>query len=939
VGVFSRAFWTAWKCEIKLGPRACRAAVCSAFFVLLVFGSTPALSQDAQDDLRRVQQALQALGYEVGPIDGIMGPRTSTAIEEYQRKSGLPVTGTADAGTIRLLTTPPPPPTSIPTPPAASQNKYPRAAPDPQPPPAAQSKTDPSTSPKSAPSPSSKSNGTFWFIVLALGFAGVALWRRRARQSEQIGSPVSSSNAQQGISTPSSTSASLTSPIGVQIVVSPDNDRRYYGQSWGSPPSPQTLAEQSRQCWKGADQTLAVAGHELRGGLLYVGRELLRQDGGGVENCLIDPTLRAVDPGVQPYNLPYYPRYSALEPQARGAYLAWLASGRNAPDANIGLVFLYFYGLERRLMLDQSADEAPVVLAEVRRLRSAYHKNYSVERYSQLLLDAAQVVYPPRAFYDEPPPEARRDYELPLSIRMAIGQLISEGKTVSWNWMYAWVINDPETNLRTVHTRAGKEVKELFRIRFAAKYPDGFKINPPKARITCTYRAASGSFIVDLKSKVGELPDIVRLTGPTNKMRELLDGCTRELEGYSRFLGRRPDGRDSVQAISLLPAELARQSDNAEAKALRDWLDQELANGPALVEAGALMSKCAVEGTYGKPTIRICAETLAAFNVAMIPNPRLSLQLPKIGQPFVLYRSEEAEIPDSEIAAFRYATLTLTFAAFVAYADSSVSEEETRRLSGLVDGARGLSPRGRAALRAHLRWLQAVPAEPGVLRSRLAGLSPDDRRQLGFAALGVACSDASVHPPEIKALQRIYRVLGLDEAAVLTDLHAALAAPVAAVPAGLTLIQIGDGATEGHKIPAKPSAPATGEIRLDPERLKQIGESTQRVNEILSKVFVDEEVQREKAAPAEEEVTAPAGAFEGLDLRYKSFLAELLTRPQWQREDLDLLARGHDLMTAGALEAINEWAFDRYGDAIAEDGEPVVIQRQLVETAMATAND
>jgi len=636
--------------------------------------------------------------------------------------------------------------------------------------------------------------------------------------------------------------------IEVRIVTSSSNWQGNYRQSRESPPSAQTLAEQSSRAWVAAGNTTTVAGRELQGGLLYVGRELARQDGYGIDNCLIDPSLPVLDPGVAAYNLPYYPCYSEMEPRARGAYLSWLASGRSAPDANIGLVFLYFYGLERRLMLDRSQAEAPALLAEVQRLRDAYPKNYSVERYSRLLLDAARVMHPPRPFYEETPPDEHRDYELPLSIRMAIGQLLAEGKAIPCNWMYAWVLNDPETNTRTVHSRAAREMKELFRIRFAEKYPDGFKLNPPKSRITSTYRAASGSFIVDLQSKVGELPDILRLTGPTNKMRELLDGCAQDLEGYSRFLGRRPDGRASLQAVSLLPPELVRQSDNASANELRTWLEKELAAGPALIEAGALMSRCGVEGNYGKHAVRSCAETLAAFNVALIPNPRVSLQLPKIGQPFVLYRSDAAEIPDSEIAAFRYSTLTLTFAAFVAHADSSLSPDETRRLTGMVDAAGGLSARGRDDLRAHLRWLQAVPADPAALRSRLADLAAEDRRQLGLAALGVASSDATVQPAEIKALQRIYKVLGLDEAGVLTDLHAALAAPAVPLPAGLTSIQIGAGAREGHRIPARPTAPARDEIRLDPERLRQIGESTQRVNEILSRVFVEEEA--EAAAPA-----------------------------------------------------------------------------------------
>ncbi|MBI2741755.1 MAG: TerB N-terminal domain-containing protein [Rhodospirillales bacterium] len=69
----------------------------------------------------------------------------------------------------------------------------------------------------------------------------------------------------------------------------------------------------------------------------------------------MNPTLSVSDPrGLAP-SVSYYPSYSALEPHARDGYLQWLAAGRSSPDANIGHVFLYFYGRERRLPYSQMA--------------------------------------------------------------------------------------------------------------------------------------------------------------------------------------------------------------------------------------------------------------------------------------------------------------------------------------------------------------------------------------------------------------------------------------------------------------------------------------------------------------------------------------------------------------------------------------------------------
>ncbi len=41
----------------------------------------------------RLQRFLTELGYDPGPVDGLYGPQTATAVREYQREAQLPITG------------------------------------------------------------------------------------------------------------------------------------------------------------------------------------------------------------------------------------------------------------------------------------------------------------------------------------------------------------------------------------------------------------------------------------------------------------------------------------------------------------------------------------------------------------------------------------------------------------------------------------------------------------------------------------------------------------------------------------------------------------------------------------------------------------------------------------------------------------------------------
>lgn len=57
----------------------------------------------AGDDVLSLQRRLTELGFEVGRVDGVFGPRTGEALREFQRNVGLPADGTCGPGTFKAL--------------------------------------------------------------------------------------------------------------------------------------------------------------------------------------------------------------------------------------------------------------------------------------------------------------------------------------------------------------------------------------------------------------------------------------------------------------------------------------------------------------------------------------------------------------------------------------------------------------------------------------------------------------------------------------------------------------------------------------------------------------------------------------------------------------------------------------------------------------------
>jgi peptidoglycan hydrolase-like protein with peptidoglycan-binding domain len=64
---------------------------------------SPVTTTGAQAQAMAMQQALKDKGFDPGPMDGIVGPRTTAALREYQKSEKLAMTGKMDRDTAAKL--------------------------------------------------------------------------------------------------------------------------------------------------------------------------------------------------------------------------------------------------------------------------------------------------------------------------------------------------------------------------------------------------------------------------------------------------------------------------------------------------------------------------------------------------------------------------------------------------------------------------------------------------------------------------------------------------------------------------------------------------------------------------------------------------------------------------------------------------------------------
>ena len=681
------------------------------------------------------------------------------------------------------------------------------------------------------------------------------------------------------------------------------------GTKAGSMKGPRTASKRAAR-WIEPGGEATVAGRKI-GGMIYLGAVSRRKSWNLEGSAFIDPALPVANVGsdYSGESLPYWPSYSDINPHARATYLDWLAGGRSDKRYDTGYIFLYFYGLERRFFMDSPGDEERrLLIAETERLLGVYGENHSVQRYLRAFLDAARVLLEPAG--DVEPRFERSGYELPLGLRVAIGRMAKEGQRLSGDWLLGWYIAHPESRFRTPLMRALPECRALFNLLFDEGFPNGLKMRTPKRLLRDRYTAASREFDVDLKRFLGDIPDIARTSKPLNVAKELVEEATGALDKYSRYLGRNPEGRDTLEAHALLPERLWPLFPCAAMEDMRRWAEGIIKSG-GLTPVEQIIER--LEGArpekMSKRSLTGAADALARLSIGMAPDPRFALRSPKLGEPVVLFRLPEGITALEEVSEeYKGSLVAVAMGSFVAHADGMIGEKEQSALKARIDAAE-LSRAERARLLANLEWMLAVPPDLSLFRKRLKEIPESDRHKFGQVAVAMAAADGVIDPGEIKAIERLYKAIGLATDGVYSDLHALTARcePVTVRPVV--------GQERGFAIPPPPKL--ASKVILDAERVASVMANTALVSSVLGDIFGNDEPEEDQGETAED----PTNVFTGLDAQHSAFLDELLTRPHWEDAEFATLASQFRLMRAGALETLNEWSFDRFGDVLIEEYE------------------
>jgi len=695
-----------------------------------------------------------------------------------------------------------------------------------------------------------------------------------------------------------------------------DSFEEYYDYDYQKPTS-----QNGDEFWVAAGNPVEVAGVKISRGMIYVGSGLGDASGYGIEPSLVDPK------------------------SADKHYLDWLASDRSDPNYNMAYVFSYFCCLERRLIHDtakseNARSEIPGLLSEVQRLREAYSSSYLLRSHAHNLIQFVNLVRVDSRMYEQEPTfydptEAPDSWEFPIDVRVALAQLVADGRPIPANWALAWYLGSPDTYTRTPAKRCRNEFRRLFLVKYSDRFGEGMIIKPNKTRLKIEYRGAN-SGLRDASAKLEDLPDVTRLTRPLRRLEELANSCCDELDQYSRWLGRNPDEKDSISAIALLPNELLVDQKSEEMEELFRWLEGQLSKSVhAVVDASDVLHRwpCVKKDRMSKKEAVTLAQFIEKRGYGMEPDVRFGGTPLKDKGKVVLFRLPPGS-PVTPTPSYRSATLLMRLSSAVAIADGEVSESEEMHLKSHVEDTLKLNDGERARLSVFFRWLLEEQQGLKGLKKRVEALDEVQRHAIAEFSVGVAGADGRIDPGEIKALKKIYNLLKLDPEQVFSDIHALAGKTPSPAKAPVTIRKAAP-SEKGYAI----QTPAEEGFILDKDAIRAKLAETAAVSTLLAEIFVDEDSTmkidgRNAKAPTDDTHKTNDGNIGGLDYAHSVLVRELVKKDIWSRSEYEELANNRGLMPDGAFDAINDASFEACEEPFLEGEDPIEVNPNAKE-AMA----
>lgn len=293
--------------------------------------------------------------------------------------------------------------------------------------------------------------------------------------------------------------------------------------------------------WTPFGQEIQVAGITIPGGMVYLGTSLKTINNIN-DPCLIDPTMPVSSIGkFTKKKVGPFPNYSNLSSEARRVYLNWLAGNRVNPRIDIGYVLLFLYGLERRLVFDVVDEsiylqELPLISNEIHRLINIYGNTSTT--FASCAVEILNWIDIPKQekIYSYTIPFFPKTHELPLYLKVALGQAAKDRAVIPLELAISWAKLDPRFGISQMSPERTELFRRSFTVNYENKFGNGILIRQSKTPLKFSYDPCSIVWRNSSKKiNYFEVSDISKSLASFERIKDIVSISMKEVENIEKL--------------------------------------------------------------------------------------------------------------------------------------------------------------------------------------------------------------------------------------------------------------------------------------------------------------------------------------------------------------------------------------------------------------------
>jgi uncharacterized tellurite resistance protein B-like protein len=617
--------------------------------------------------------------------------------------------------------------------------------------------------------------------------------------------------------------------------------------------------------------------------------------------------------------LPYWPRLSDTDASQLGDYINWMATGKKDSHIELGYVFIYFYGLERRSLVERK--DLLDVGNEVIRLLKVYNYSGSFRQYATgLIIHLIQLgIFKPTEKIIDALLNFQQGHLSDAFQSVLLEYLAKNNLPMSPRWAISFAKQNQRTIRSVVLDRAYEEFCKLFTLRYDDKYLDKMVPRMGDRAQIIEYHVASPSLSRGMIPSA-EGHTIIDWNRQFSPVITLFNECIEELKAYSRKTTNYPE--DKSIAFESLPPELQDEMQHPQQK---DWeaILENYTDSLIPIEKIALLRKIEHRQRLSLGQSKSIARLIESLGSSVEPDPRYTEKSFSWDDYVSILRlPDEPSLPQGPN--YSLVSLLLPLAVEVSCASGSLEEREQQIITEFFQERFMLTRNDRLRLAALIQvTLKNGTSYSGIKKRLLELFEENQRKSIGKFLVMIAGAVDGICTAELKALEKTFNSLGIDKQ-LLNEYIIELGYQI---PEQDRLVVKGTKDAQGEAIPPRIAI-------LDIDKIRKIHDDSIEASKLLINAMNSSEKEKQFIASQASctktgEVCQDKRSINISD-RIKPFFDEMIKKQQWLHEDISKLAQIHNVTVSAAMEEINTWADENLGDFLIDEGNPMIVNRELL---------